>query len=106
MKKLNLQYKMILQSLGICIVLISIFIYSTYRQNEVTESYHEIAINQFPKVTSLSKMIASFRLIRINVRSLGLSGNTTKDQLEYSKKTKRSPGPHKGRCWTHTESAG
>ncbi|MFT6631478.1 MAG: methyl-accepting chemotaxis protein [Bacteriovoracaceae bacterium] len=78
---------MMLQSIGICFVLIGIFTYSNFKQNQVMESYHNISINEFPKVGSISRMIANFRLIRIKVRTLGVNGNKEEDQIKYSQET-------------------
>lgn len=92
MKSLSLQKKMILQIVAICTFLVGISSVSFYFQKNVSMSYRKVSSNQFPKVESLSKLVANFRLIRIKVRTLGLSGNTKKDQQKYINDTKNAIG--------------
>ncbi|MCT4642987.1 MAG: methyl-accepting chemotaxis protein [Bacteriovoracaceae bacterium] len=92
MKGFSLQKKMILQIMLVCTFLIGISGLSLYFQKEVATSYRQVSSNQFPKVESLSKLVANFRLIRIKVRTLGLMGNTDADQKKYIKETKSAIG--------------
>lgn len=85
---LNLKKKMVLQIVFICTFLVAISIISSYLEKRVASSYRNISSNQFPKVESVARLIANFRLIRIKVRSLGLMGNTDENQQKYINETK------------------
>ncbi len=90
MSKLSLKIKLALQSVGILLMLIIVFAFSMKRQNDVAYDYRKIAVNYFPKVEIMSKLVSKFRLIRINVRSLGVTGNTPKDQQYYIQETENA----------------
>ena len=81
---------MLLQIFSICFILIAVYLFSSYQQKSVAESYRNISFNQFPKVASISKLIASFRQVRIKVRTLGLTGNSQQVQSKYIKETKEA----------------
>ncbi len=92
MKNFSLQKKMVLQIIVICTFLTGISAVSIYLEKQISSSYRMISSDEFPKVESLSKMIANFRLIRIKVRTLGLTGNTKDDQEQYINDTKNAIG--------------
>jgi len=92
MKSFSLQKKMVFQIVLICTFLVGISALSHYYQKKVASSYRDISSNQFPKVESVSRLIANFRLIRIKVRTLGLTGNTEADQAKYINETKKVVG--------------
>lgn len=90
MNGISLRKKIIFLTFAICAFLVSASFYTSYQQSKIANQFKSISINQFPKVETLSKLVASFRLIRINVRTLGLTGNTNENQAHYIKETKHA----------------
>lgn len=85
--KMSLQKKIILLTFSICTFLVGASLYTSSEQTKVASQFKNISVNQFPKVEKLSKLVATFRLIRIKVRTLGITGNDQQTQIQYRKET-------------------
>lgn len=90
MKGLSLKQKMYLQMISICLLLSSITGLIIYKNNQTSKLFINISHNNLPKIDKLGSLLASFRDIRIQVRSIGLSGNTSSDLVRYEKETIRA----------------
>lgn len=90
MHSLSLKKKLVLQVLGICLALSFISGLILYRNAESSKLYQSIAVDNLPKVELLGKLMAEFRMTRIQVRSLGLVGNTQEDNKKFSENTKEA----------------
>jgi hypothetical protein len=90
MKGLSLKQKMYFQMIGICLLLSSITGLIIYKNAKTSNLFLNISHNNLPKIEKLGSLLASFRDIRIQVRSIGLSGNTTDDLARYEKETIRA----------------
>lgn len=88
MNKMSLKQKILLLMIGICITLSFVSGLVLYRNSQTSELYQTIALNNLPKVQSLGTLQAQFRMIRIQVRSLGLTGNKAEDNLKFAELTK------------------
>lgn len=90
MYKLSLKKKMYLQVVGICLLLASISGYIIYQNKKNSQLFLTIAQESMPKIEKLGSLLAKFRDIRIQVRSVGLAGNTTEDYQRFEKETVRA----------------
>lgn len=88
MKSFSLQKKLVIQIIFTCILFTGVLSYALLSFKGVSSVYRSVAVEQFPKVESATKMVALFRLIRINVRSLAVTGNDSLTQDKYIKDTK------------------
>lgn len=86
MKKISLQNKIVFLTVTVCIVLMALFSYTIYKLKNI----NTITTQQLNKIEKLSELSSTFRLIRINIRSLAVSGNTAIDQQKYIAETKDS----------------
>ena len=87
MNSLSLKKKLVLQVVGICLALSFISGLIIYRNAESSKLYQSIAVDNLPKVELLGKLMAEFRMTRIQVRSLGLVGNTAEDNSKFADNT-------------------
>lgn len=92
MKTLSLKQKLVLQVVGICLTLSTITGLILYRNAQTASMYQLIASQMLPKVEELGALQAEFRMIRIQVRSLGLVGNTKEDNEEFARLTREAIG--------------
>lgn len=76
MKGLSLKKKLVLQIVFTCVLFTGVLSYGLLSLKNVSSVYRSVAVEQFPKVETATKMVALFRLIRIKVRSLAVTGNT------------------------------
>ena len=85
MRNFSLKYKITFAVMLICIVLSALSVFTLYRNNSSTQKYQKISSDNFPKVMLLGDILANFRGIRIEVRSLPLPGNTGDDKKRHMK---------------------
>ncbi len=90
MNNLSLKKKLVLQVVGICLALSFISGLILYRNAESSKLYQSIAVDNLPKVELLGKLMAEFRMTRIQIRSLGLVGNTSEDNSKFADNTKKA----------------
>ena len=85
MQSLSLKQKMYLQIIFISFLLSVIAGFISYRNSENSKLFLNISQNNLPKIERLGSLLAHFRDIRIQIRSIGLSGNTIQDYERYKK---------------------
>jgi hypothetical protein len=90
MKSFSLKFKLVFIMTSLCVVMASATHWALSAKSSISNSYRNVGQEQLPKVQIVSKLIADFRLIRINVRTLGLTGNSEADQKKYIKLTKEA----------------
>ncbi len=83
----NLSFKTKLLGLCASLALVSIVIaaFSFRGLGHVEESYEDVASIAMPSLNSLNKMFLAYRKIRVNLRSLGLSGLSQEQANTYVK---------------------
>lgn len=92
MSTLTLKQKLVLQVVGICLTLSMITGLILYRNSQTASMYQLVAGRMLPMVEDLGALQAEFRMIRIQVRSLGLVGNSNEDNENFSRLTKEAVG--------------
>lgn len=83
MKNLSLRKRIILQTLVISLIVPLVAFFIVSRNNQTAAVYQDIANVSLARVDKLGEMLANFRQIRVEVRSLGLINNTTADADKY-----------------------
>ena len=83
MKNLSLKKRIILQTVLISLIVPIVAFFIVSRNNQTAAVYQDIANVSLARVDKLGEMLANFRQIRVEVRSLGLINNTTQDADKY-----------------------
>jgi methyl-accepting chemotaxis protein len=91
-KNLSLRKRIILQTLVISFIVPLVAFFIVSRNNQTAAVYQDIANVSLARVDKLGEMLANFRQIRVEVRSLGLINNTTVDADKYIADTVKAIG--------------
>lgn len=92
MKNLSLKKRIILQTMVISLIVPLVAFFIVSRNNQTAAVYQDIANVSLARVDKLGEMLANFRQIRVEVRSLGLINNTTQDADKYVADTVKAIG--------------
>lgn len=92
MKNLSLKTRIISLTIVISLIVPLVAYFIVHRNNATAAIYQQIAFNTLNRVEKSGEMLANFRQIRIEVRSLGIINNTKKDSEQYVADTVKAIG--------------